>query len=276
MNSRKVDSYDYANYIIHKLHTVNVQTVTTEDIKELLNNDEILVDDELMYNHSHFIIVLGGDGTILTVVRNMKDIQIPIIGINFGKLGFLTEIEEKDIDLTLERLLKDDYIIEKRMMLEVEINDHKSKYIALNDVVISRASDSRIIPMKIYANSDFIDEYRADGLIVSTPTGSTAYSLAAGGPIVDPDNQVMIITPICPHSLYNNRSVIINSSKSVEIIVPYTSDEKGVLTVDGQIFINLDMGKKIVIKKYHQYAHLIKLNGKNFFDVLRYKLTETK
>ncbi|MFZ7131093.1 MAG: NAD(+)/NADH kinase [Eubacteriales bacterium] len=278
MNTKKKNSYEYANYIIDKLHDLNVQTVTTKEIQFRIKNQKVLVDEKLLFSSSYFIIVLGGDGTILTVVRKMRKNQIPIIGINFGKLGFLTEVEEKDIDDTIKYLLDENYAIEKRMMLELELikGNVIEHHYALNDIVISRASDSRIINMKTFANELFIDEYRGDGMIISTPTGSTAYSLAAGGPIVDPDNEIIILTPICPHSLYNNRSVIVNGNKKIQVIVTCKSDEKGVATVDGQIFIQLETNQKIIIKKSQQFALLIKINENNFFDVLRYKLTEIK
>lgn len=278
VNVRKEHSFYYANYIIDKLYSLDVLTVTTEKVQEVLSNDKVKVDDDFFFNSSDFIIVLGGDGTMLTVVREMGEFQIPIIGINFGKLGFLTEIEEKEIDDTLLHLLSNNYKVEKRMMLEVQVYENRelTRYFAFNDIVISRASDSRIISLKTYADNAFIDEYRGDGMIIATPTGSTAYSLAAGGPIVDPDNQIIILTPICPHSLYNNRSVIINSNKNVHIVLACKSDEEGVVTVDGQIFIPLENESKVTIKASKQCVQLIKINDKNFFDVLRHKLSESK
>ncbi|MPW25165.1 NAD(+) kinase [Alkalibaculum sp. M08DMB] len=277
LNTMKENSYSYGNYIIDKLFDIDVNTFTTEEINAKLKNEKVRVDDQYLFEKCDCIIVLGGDGTILTAVRKCSYHQIPVIGINFGKIGFLTEVEEKDIDSTLERLLCNDFTLEKRMMLELKLDESSDvNYLALNDIVVSRGPDSRIITMDTYVNGQLIEEYRADGLILSTPTGSTAYSLAAGGPIVEPDNNVIVLTPICPHSLHNNRSIIINGSNQVEVIVVGKGDETSVASVDGQIFINIEINKKLTIKKSPIKAHLIKFKKNEFFDILRHKLSHQK
>ncbi|MFZ7120402.1 MAG: NAD(+)/NADH kinase [Eubacteriaceae bacterium] len=278
INTRKENSFYYANYIIDKLNGLNISTYTTEHINKKLDNKDVIEDEEFLFTKCDLIIVLGGDGTILTALRKIGKNEVPLVGINFGKLGFLTEVEEKDIDKTIDLLLNDNYKIKKRMMLELEFYENRKtiKYLALNDIVISRGSNSRIINMETFADGKLIEEYRADGLIISTPTGSTAYSLAAGGPIVEPDNDLIIITPICPHSLHNNRSVILNGSKIIHVVITGKCEENSVATIDGQIFIELDNNKKITIKKSNIQANLIKLNEKNYFEILRHKLTESK
>lgn len=277
LNTMKENSYVYGNYIIDKLSCIGMNTFTTEEIQSKLKNSKVKVDTEFLFQKTDCIIVLGGDGTMLTAVRNISIHQVPIIGINFGKIGFLTEVEEKDIDSTLIRLLNNDFSIEKRMMLELDLNDgNNTPCLALNDIVISRGSDARLITMETYVNGQLMEEYRADGLILSTPTGSTAYSLAAGGPIVEPDNNVIVLTPICPHSLHTNRSIIINGTKQVDVIVTGKGDEKSVATVDGQIFIDLTINKRITIRRSRVEAFIIKLRENDFFEVLRFKLSEKK
>jgi len=277
LNTMKEKSYAYGNYIIEKLSSIGITTFTTEEINSKIKNMKVKVDSDFLFSKTDCIIVLGGDGTMLTAIRKISTHEIPIIGINFGKIGFLTEVEETDIDITLERLLNKEYSIEKRMMLEFDLNNGKNIHcLALNDIVISRGSVSRLITIQTFVNEQLIEEYRADGIILSTPTGSTAYSLAAGGPIVEPDNNVIVLTPICPHSLHNNRSIIINGTKQVDVIVTGSGDEKSVATVDGQISIVLEMDKKMTIRRSSVEANSIKLKEHDFFEVLRYKLSETK
>ncbi len=277
LNIMKEDSYYYGNYIIDKLCNMGINTYTTPEINDKLKNRRAIVDEEFFFSKSQCIIVLGGDGTMLGAVRESSPKQIPIIGINFGKLGFLTEVEEKDIDITLDRLIKKEYTIEKRMLLELDLNDGSECCLALNDIVISRGTVSRLITLNTYIDKQLVEAYRADGLIFSTPTGSTAYSLAAGGPIVEPECSVIVLTPICPHSLHNNRSIILNGSKQIDVVVEDKGDdEHSVATIDGQIFINLETNKKVTIRRACSQAHLIKFNENNFFEVLRYKLSEKK
>ena len=250
LNTMKEKSYVYGNYIINKLESIGITTFTTEEINNKINNKKVKVDSNFLFSKTDCIIVLGGDGTMLTAIREISTHEIPIIGINFGKIGFLTEVEEKDIDVTLERLLNKDYSIEKIMMLEFDLHNGRSiHHLALNDIVISRGSVSRLITIQTFVNGQLIEEYRADGIILSTPTGSTAYSLAAGGPIVEPDNNVIVITPICPHSLHNNRSIIINGTKQVDMILTGKDDDSSVATIDGQICIDLKMNKKMTVRR---------------------------
>ena len=276
LNINKEESYYYGNYIINKLYKKGLNIYTSEETNSKLNNKNVIVDDHYLFKKSECIIVLGGDGTMLSVVRRSSPYKIPIVGVNFGKLGFLTEVEEKDIDMTLDRLIHKDFTIEKRMMLQFTLNDSDKRLLAFNDIVISRGSDSRLITMDTYIDEQFMEAYRADGLIISSPTGSTGYSLAAGGPIVEPESDVIVLTPICPHSLHTNRSIIINGYKKIDVVVVGDKDQHSVATVDGQIFIDLEIDKKVTICKAKEEAYLIKFNEKNFFQVLRRKLSEKR
>jgi NAD+ kinase len=220
--------------------------------------------------------ILGGDGTLLNVARQASCTQVPLLGINLGHLGFLTEIEVKDMYEAFERIINGDYKIEKRIMLEafIENNNQSTRnFIALNDIVITKSNFSRIVSYSIYINDNFVDLLTADGIVVSSPTGSTAYSLSAGGPIVAPDVDALIVTPICPHTL-DSRPTIVSSNDLVRIAVSKSNNTEIVMTVDGQEGIRLKPGDIVTIKKSRYYANLVKLNDRNFFDVLRGKMSE--
>lgn len=235
--------------------------------KQNLRGDEVI-------EKSDIILCLGGDGTFLKCARRVFSRKIPILGINLGKLGFLAEVDKNEIDHAIKRLVSGEYDIEKRMMLETTIiRDDKEimKDIVLNDVVISRGWMSRILHLKTYLNNQFVDLYPGDGLIISTPTGSTAYSLSAGGPIVEPDMQLIIVTPICPHLLYS-RSFITTGERVLKVLVVETNCHGAMVTVDGQNGYELKGGDSIITKKSSQYLKMIRLSDRNFFDVLRSKI----
>jgi NAD+ kinase len=230
-------------------------------------------------------IVLGGDGTLIRCATHLMDYDIPILGINLGTIGFLAEIETHHIKEALDRLFKDDYLLENRMMLRGELlmggkhkppdNNGSFTGYALNDIVITRKGLSRIISLRIYVNEELVDDYRGDGVIISTPTGSTAYNLSAGGPIITPKADVMVITPICPHSL-SPRSVVVSSEDIVKVVVrksKKTQSDEAIATFDGQTVIDLGTDDEILIKKAQYNTRLIRLNRTVMYEVLRSKLT---
>lgn len=221
-------------------------------------------------------IVLGGDGTIIHAANDLMKREIPILGVNLGTLGFLAEIEEQTILSSLERLFVDDYRIEKRLMLEGGVNTNLTGY-ALNDIVITRKGFSRIISLSIYLNDQLVDIFRGDGVVISTPTGSTAYNLSAGGPIVDPRAKVMVITPICPHSL-SPRSIVVSAEDTIQVVVgksKKTQEAEATVTFDGQKVIDLETDDRILIKKAQYETKLIKLNKTGIYDILRSKLSNS-
>jgi len=240
------------------------------DIGEKVQNlreDDVIVKSDIM-------LCLGGDGTFLKCARKVFSKKIPILGINLGNLGFLTEVDKNEIDPAIKRLVNGEYDIEERMMLETTIiRDDKEimRDIVLNDVVISRGWMSRILHLKTYLNNQFVDLYPGDGLIISTPTGSTAYSLSAGGPIVEPDMKLIIVTPICPHLLYS-RSFITTGERVLKVLVSETNCHGAMVTVDGENGYELMGGDSIITKKSSQYLKMIRLSDRNFFDVLRSKI----
>lgn len=229
-------------------------------------------------------IVLGGDGTIIRCATHLTELNIPILGINLGTVGFLAEIERHHTMEALNRLFTDDYVIENRIMLRGERhlgNHHKpqddngfySGY-ALNDIVITRKGLSRIISLQIYVNEELIDDYRGDGVIISTPTGSTAYNLSAGGPIITPKANVMVITPICPHSL-SPRSIVVSADDTIKVVIrksKKTQDDEAIATFDGQNVIVLGTEDEVIIEKAEYNTKLIRLHHSSMYEVLRSKL----
>jgi len=227
-------------------------------------------------------IVLGGDGTIIQSANDLMTLNIPILGVNMGTLGYLAEIEEHHVPEALDRLFQDDYRIENRIMIQGNINcnsqhqDNEEDIMgyALNDVVITRKGFSRIISLGIYVNDELVDNFRGDGVIISTPTGSTAYNLSAGGPIVIPQACVMVITPICPHSL-SPRSIVVSAEDTIKVIVgksKKTQEAEAIVTFDGNKVIDLGTDDVVLMKKAQFNTKLIKLNRTGIYEILRSKL----
>jgi len=240
-----------------------------------IGRPDIGLKNEDIYTNSDFIIVLGGDGTLLNIARQSAYYNVPLFGINLGHLGFLTEVEAEEMFPALEKLVAGDYEIEKRMMLEATVetdNIQMEKMIALNDIGITKGPFSRIIRMGIYINDDYVDLYSADGVVISSPTGSTAYSLSAGGPIVSPDVKVMIITPICPHILHS-RPIVVSHEDVVKVEVCQNNNEV-MLTVDGQQGYKLKAGDIVTVRQAQCYTSLVKLKDRSFYQVLRKKISE--
>ncbi|MHB1421488.1 MAG: NAD(+)/NADH kinase [Bacillota bacterium] len=221
------------------------------------------------------LLVLGGDGTLLNAARKAAAVGTPILGINLGQLGFLTEIEVPDLYDDLEKLLRDEYHIEERMMLQATVlrnGQVACQFQALNDVVVTKGAFSRMVRLETYVNSEFIATYPADGLIIASPTGSTAYSLSAGGPIVSPDVELMLLTPICPHSLYARPMVIAHQHQIRVILRSEPADV--MLTIDGQHGFKLEKDDEITITRAACSTRLIRLKGRSFYEVMREKLRE--
>lgn len=223
-------------------------------------------------------IVLGGDGTMIQAAIDLVHRDLPILGINTGNLGFLTEVEENRMDEALKRLIAGDYLVESRIMLKeqkmFQQPDSNSSCYALNDMVISKRGDCRLITIKVLVNDELADIYRADGLIVSTPTGSTGYNLSAGGPVMSPNTHAMVVTPICAHSL-NKRSLVLDASDKITLQIGQTKEvgmDLAVFAVDGRNVGELTMGDELVIQVPHADTKLIKLAGIGFYERMREKL----
>ncbi|HOO36684.1 MAG TPA: NAD(+)/NADH kinase [Deltaproteobacteria bacterium] len=230
---------------------------------------------ENVWDNSSLLVVIGGDGTLLRAIRMSAQQEVPILGVHMGYLGFLTEVTENEVYDALESVVRGNYIQEERTMFNATIvRDGKkiSSQHVLNDVVINKSALARIIDIEVWTNSTFITCYRADGLIVSTPTGSTAYNLATGGPIVHPQVDAIILTPICPHVL-SNRSIVLPDFQEVVIIVNSgkTSDDI-YLTLDGQRGFPLKAGDKLVVKRGELKAIMLRFPYRDYFEILRTKL----
>jgi NAD+ kinase len=221
------------------------------------------------------VVVLGGDGTLLDAARRLRS-SIPLLGVNLGRLGFLTEFELKELYQELPGFLAGEYQVDERIMMAAAVirnGDPAARFFALNDVVIAKGPFARLVKLELRVNQDYVDTYHADGLIVSTPTGSTAYSLSAGGPLVSPGLDALVVTPICPHSLYS-RSLVISSQELVTLCLP--SFQAGtVLTADGQAIVQLAEGDCVNIRTTSERVRLLRRPGWSFFDVLRRKLRES-
>ena len=230
------------------------------------------VSREEIPNLADFIVVFGGDGTILSVARLIRDRKAPILGVNLGSLGFLTEVTLEELYSSLAQLLTGRHKIDRRWMLKTEIhriNGEVEAYHALNDAVINKGALARIMGMKTFINEDFIADFLADGMIIATPTGSTAYSLSAGGPIVFPSLDALIMTPICPHTL-TNRPLVIPADSKIRVVLQ--SGEDIMLTMDGQTGVPLQERDEILCTRSAYQVELVRPSGKSFFDVLREKL----
>jgi len=222
---------------------------------------------------SDMIIVLGGDGTMLSVCRLVGEQETPILGVNIGGLGFLTEVRREEIYDVLESVLTGKCPVEERIMLEAHVfrnNRSVADYVAMNDVVVNKGALARIIDIETYIDGDYITTFKADGVIVSTPTGSTAYSLSAGGPILYPTLKSVILAPICPHML-TNRPIVLPDNVLIEMVLR-SSAEDVFLTVDGQVGFSLNLNDKIEVKKSLFKTKLLTPCGKKYFQVLRAKL----
>lgn len=242
-----------------------------------LDGKEFVMDTAWIDKSTDCVIVLGGDGTIIRAATDLYEKEIPLLGINLGTLGFLTEIEKQDIIPALTALLNNQYLVKERMMVETSIKRNEQVVYfdhALNDVVIGRNGFSRIISMSVYVNGILVDTYRGDGVIIATPTGSTGYSMSAGGPIAAPDSNVIIITPICSHSM-SSRSILVSAEDEVTVTIDKSKKsqkEEAIATVDGRMAMQLNTGDSICVRKADRIAKLIKINQKNFYELLRNKL----
>ncbi|MCX7982013.1 MAG: NAD(+)/NADH kinase [Syntrophales bacterium] len=215
------------------------------------------------------LAVMGGDGTILRAARKTKEVPIPILGINLGQFGYLAEVNLDEMYDTFSAILDGRFQTEERMMLDV-VDKSEQKWTILNDAVINRGNLSRIVEIETFVDDAYLTTYKADGLIISTPTGSTAYSLSAGGPIVLPRHESIIINPICPHTL-TNRPVILPGSARVSIVLR-SKEEGATLTLDGQVMVHLKSGDRIEVTRSPFVTILVVSPHRNYFEILRSKL----
>lgn len=220
------------------------------------------------------VIVLGGDGTLISVARSVAGCNIPIVGVNLGQLGFLTEITRDELPAMMETLIAGEYRVTDRMMLDAFIKrngETVGQYTVLNDVVINKGALARIIDLTTYVDGRLLSNYKADGLIIATPTGSTGYNLATGGPIIYPEINSLLISPICPHIL-TNRPIILWSRSVIEVEVKF-EDDVVFFTADGQVGRKLLPGDRVEVRRSESRARLVNSPSKDYFEILRTKLS---
>jgi len=272
-NYKKEKTRETACRIIDWLNSKKLKVYIEENKGKEIGKGELNSLAEKFIKNVDLIISLGGDGTLLRAARLAAAENIPVFGVNLGGLGFLTQIGIDDLEKSLEALFQKRYFLDERMMLSCIVKRAKKeikKLTALNDVVIGKGAFARMICLATYVNNDYVITYSADGLVVSTSTGSTAYSLSAGGPIVNPNINSIILTPICPHTL-SARPLIISENDQVKIKLE-SSEEEVMITIDGQEGFVLESDDEVIVKKSNHKARLITFKEKSFYAVLREKL----
>lgn len=273
LNLEKSNSSELADEVISYLEKKRVGVFIYSGIDDDANLCKLKLDKEDVLEEVDCILVLGGDGTILKAARTLADKDIPILGINLGYLGFLAELEPKNLKVGLDKLIEKEYRTVKRMMLNASVirnNVEIGNFTALNDIVVTKGGFARMVEYDIYVEDQYASTYIADGLIVSSPTGSTAYSLSAGGPIVSPELELLIFTPICPHTLYA-RPIIISSEKSLKVVI-CSKQSDVMITMDGQCGLELQLADVISVTKSQYNTKLIRFDDKSFYSILREKL----
>lgn len=255
--------------------------VTKSITAYLEKHGKVWTTDWEQFKAADVLLVLGGDGTFIQTARQYVGFGVPLLGINLGTLGFLTAVEKEDIYEALDCLMSGDYEIESRMMLTGRVY-HGGQLIAeagaVNDVIVNRSGFSRLVELKLRINDSLVDIYAADGVIISTPTGSTGYNLSAGGPIVYPKNEVMVVTPICPHSL-TARSIVVSGDEKVTIEIGRrrkTQQEEALVTYDGQTVVKLESSDCVEIMRAGERVKLLQLKKRNFYEILRNKIGNVK
>ena len=279
-NSDKSANHDMAKHIMEYMDKHGKQCIILENRMSSSAGIRHFTDVSKIPGDTECAIVLGGDGTMIQAAIDLVHRELPIIGVNTGNLGFLTEVEQNNVDNALERLVNNNYEIENRIMLK-EISyfkqpDSRSSCYALNDIVVSKRGGIRLITIKVFLNNELADIYRADGIIISTPTVSTGFNLSAGGPVLVPHLKATIVTPICPHSL-NKRSLIVDASDRITLEVGQTKDtgeDLAVVAADGRNVGELSTGDRLVIEVPHAVTQIIKLSGIGFYERMREKLNQ--
>jgi NAD+ kinase len=275
-NTEKKELSDILNEFVIYLLKNGIQFILHDDLKNKVNSNVVkssvkLGSMEQLLDQSDILLSFGGDGTILSVARHVANSEVPIVGINLGKLGFLAEIGKDEIYDFMKDLLSGNYIIEERMMLEAQTSEYSDvKLIGLNDIVIEKSQTSRLLNIRASVNDEHLITTMSDGIIISTPTGSTAYSLASNGPIVVPSSKVIIINSICPHTL-TVRPIIVPDDFVFKAMVDSQSAE-AMVTADGQVEIKLKTPFEISIKKADYPIKLIKRKDVSYYEILRSKL----
>jgi len=273
INYEKEKAQEITNWIVDWLSFKKIKVYVEGDKDKGIRRKDFSCTNEKFFNSVDLIISLGGDGTLLRAAKIAATDGIPIFGVNLGGLGFLTQIGIDNLEIFLEKIYQGKCFLDERMMLDCIVKRKEKeikKFTALNDIVIGKGAFARLISLATYINDDYVITYSADGLVISTSTGSTAYSLSAGGPIVNPNINSMILTPICPHTL-SARPLIIGENDQVRITLEL-SEEEVMVTIDGQEGFTLEPKDEVIVKKSIYKTRLIAFKEKSFYAILREKL----
>jgi len=274
-NKNKDKDLKFADNLKNLIRDRGGDYIFDEDSAESLALDSSVHNTDSIIRNADVVFSLGGDGTLLRAARQMEFADKPILGINLGTLGYLTQTDKEHVSRAVDRIFAGDYHIEKRMTLKADIFSSKGELLftdtALNDIAITRAFLSSLVRLKMYINDEFVDSISGDGLIIATPTGSTAYSMSAGGPLVDPLLNNIILTPICPHNLYS-KSIVTSGDYCVKIVICGNDNYKSTISVDGQKGYSIDEETIIECTKGNRSVNLIKFSNKYYFNVLRTKI----
>ncbi len=270
---RKAEIREIVPPLLGWLRERRIEAYIDKETGAILESSEKCLTRNEMPAQVDLLIVLGGDGTLLATARALNRKPVPILAVNLGGLGFLTVITREELYPTLEQVLAGNFHTERRVQIEGEIvraDESLASFLALNDVVLNKGAIARILDFDVLVDGQFVSSYKSDGLIVSTPTGSTAYSLAAGGPVIVPTVGAFIITPICAHTL-TNRPLVVPDSATIEVVLQ-TQREAAYLTVDGQVGIAARSDDIVRMRKSSSFVELVQPTRKNYFEILRQKL----
>lgn len=269
MHDQKPNIEEIAATTAEKLHNAGIRAAAEPWLFQRMQDAGAQVFDACDHDGCEAILSVGGDGTLLRANSLSMALDLPLLGVNIGRVGFLAELEMDQLECAFKKLATDEYTVQERMMLKITLGD-KTVY-ALNDVVVSRGGYARLIGMNAFVDEDLIGRFLADGLIVSTPTGSTGYSLSAGGPIICPEVECMLLTPVCAHSL-QHRPVVTSASQTIAIEL--TDAVQAMVSVDGQESFTLLSNQTLSITRASRPARFIRLEPRSFFSTIRVKLSE--
>lgn len=274
-NPLKPLALDFTAKLVGFLSERALEPVLEKEISQKLGLPTFGKTEEELWDDLDLVLVLGGDGSMLNAARRVYPLQIPLLGVNLGHLGFLTRVESNKLESALDDLCNGKYQLEERAMLEAEViraGSVISKLVGLNDLVVAKSSFARMIRLETWIDDEYFTTYPADGLIVSTATGSTAYSLSAGGPILDPRIPALLVTPICAHSLYA-RPLVLSKEARVKVIIDASHTDLN-LTADGQCGVPLQPGDEIQFYQAPNVTRLLRFENQGLFEVLKSRLKE--
>ena len=281
-NRRNCEWVERTREIVFSLCRVGAHVCMPKDYEVAIGNIDgvLFLDSEIILSNAYAVVALGGDGTILHAATEASNHDVPILGINLGHLGYLAELDCEELEY-FDKLMSGSFKIDVRSMLDFSIsstNIHDAPS-ALNEVIISKGPGVRMIDVLVSVDGASINKYKCDGIIISTPTGSTAYSLSAGGPVLDPRTESIIITPICPHSLsHMSRSIIVPDSSDItlNILSDQMSFEGAMLSCDGKAISSLDISSVVSVKKSKKITKLIRFKDRSFYEILRQKFDDRR